>query len=125
MGYPARLTTAVSILAGKLRYRRITFVKDRESADMFEADDRDRSGTNSEMRRLTPQVGLSLRDAVREAKREAESEIIRAALEKHRWNRRRTAESLSISYRSLMYKMKDCNLREDTNGQGRKRPEAV
>jgi DNA-binding NtrC family response regulator len=55
----------------------------------------------------------SLRAMAREAAREAESRIILNALEHHRWNRRRTAEALNISYRSLMYKMKYCKLRED------------
>lgn len=54
----------------------------------------------------------SLRKRVRHAAREVESNIIREALEQHHWNRRRTAEALRISYRSLMYKMKSCNLRD-------------
>ena len=54
----------------------------------------------------------SLRERVRQAAKELESEIIMEALEQHRWNRRRTAEALRISYRSLMYKMKSCNLRD-------------
>lgn len=53
----------------------------------------------------------SLRERVRQATRQIESEIIIEALERHRWNRRRTAEALKISYRSLMYKMKNCDLR--------------
>lgn len=57
------------------------------------------------------QLGSSLRDKVREATRQIESELILEALEQHRWNRRRTAEALRISYRLLMYKMKSCNLR--------------
>ena len=43
--------------------------------------------------------------------RRAEGEIIPRALEQHRWNRRRTAEALRIGYRSLMYKMKNCDIR--------------
>jgi transcriptional regulator with PAS, ATPase and Fis domain len=54
----------------------------------------------------------SLRVRVRHAVRQVESEIIREALEQHRWNRRRVAEALKISYRSLMYKMKTCDLRD-------------
>ena len=54
----------------------------------------------------------SLRVRVRHAARKVESEIIREALDRHHWNRRRTAEALKISYRSLMYKMKTCNLRD-------------
>lgn len=56
---------------------------------------------------------LSLRERVREATKQIESEIILETLEQHRWNRRRTAEALRISYRLLMYKMKDCNLRAE------------
>jgi two-component system response regulator AtoC len=55
----------------------------------------------------------SLRERVRLGTKQIESEIIREALEKHHWNRRRTAEALQISYRLLMYKMKSCNLRDE------------
>jgi len=58
--------------------------------------------------------GNSLREKVRQATRQIESELILEALEQHRWNRRRTAEALRISYRLLMYKMKSCNLRADS-----------
>lgn len=37
--------------------------------------------------------GSSLRERVRKATRQIESEIIIEALERHRWNRRRTASS--------------------------------
>ena len=60
---------------------------------------------------------VSLRERVRQASRQFESEIILDALEKHRWNRRRTAEALRISYRLLMYKMKSCNLRNSSPAQ--------
>ena len=62
---------------------------------------------------LTSPDRASLRERVRQASRKIEAEIIVEALEKHRWNRRRTAEALRISYRSLMYKMKNCNVRDD------------
>jgi DNA-binding NtrC family response regulator len=55
----------------------------------------------------------SLRERVREATRQIESEIILEVLEQNRWNRRRTAQALRISYRLLMYKMKSCNLRDE------------
>jgi two-component system response regulator AtoC len=58
--------------------------------------------------------GASLRERVRDATMQIESEIIFETLEQHRWNRRRTAEALKISYRLLMYKMKSCNLRDET-----------
>jgi transcriptional regulator with PAS, ATPase and Fis domain len=60
---------------------------------------------------------LPLKDQIRKAARELESGIILRTLENHRWNRRRTAESLNISYRSLLYKMKACNLRGASTGE--------
>ena len=74
--------------------------------DMNIAKDRTRIKTESAAR-------PSLRERVRQAAIKTESAIIREALERHRWNRRKTAEALRISYRSLMYKMKHCNLRDD------------
>lgn len=59
----------------------------------------------------------SLRERVRQATKQIESEIILEALDQHRWNRRRTAEALGISYRLLMYKMKSGNLRDETTTQ--------
>jgi len=53
----------------------------------------------------------SLRRLARDAARDMESRVILYTLQQHHWNRRRTAEALNISYRSLMYKMKYCNLR--------------
>jgi len=62
--------------------------------------------------KMEPRYGPdSLRMRVRNAARQVESNIIREALEQHHWNRRRTAEALKISYRSLMYKMKAGALR--------------
>jgi two-component system, NtrC family, response regulator AtoC len=48
----------------------------------------------------------SLRDATRTAAREAEKELILRALTRTRWNRRRAAQELKISYKALLYKLK-------------------
>jgi two-component system response regulator AtoC len=62
--------------------------------------------------RLTAQRdSRSLKELVRGASQKLESEIILETLAKHHWNRRRAALALQISYRSLLYKMKSCNLR--------------
>jgi len=50
--------------------------------------------------------GLSLKAASRAASREAEKELILNALTRTRWNRRRAAEELKISYKALLYKLK-------------------
>jgi two-component system response regulator AtoC len=49
---------------------------------------------------------ISLREATRAAAREAEKELILKALTRTRWNRRRAAQELKISYKALLYKLK-------------------
>jgi two-component system, NtrC family, response regulator AtoC len=49
---------------------------------------------------------ISLKDAARAASREAEKEIILRVLARTRWNRRRAAQELQISYKALLYKLK-------------------
>jgi transcriptional regulator with PAS, ATPase and Fis domain len=49
----------------------------------------------------------SLKDVSRTAAREAERVLILRALEHTRWNRKTTADVLGISYKALLYKMKE------------------
>ncbi|MBZ5548869.1 MAG: sigma 54-interacting transcriptional regulator [Acidobacteriia bacterium] len=49
---------------------------------------------------------ISLKDAARAASREAEKELILQVLARTRWNRRRAAQELQISYKALLYKLK-------------------
>jgi two-component system response regulator AtoC len=49
---------------------------------------------------------VSLKDVARAASREAEKELILKALTRTRWNRRRAAQELQISYKALLYKLK-------------------
>jgi two-component system, NtrC family, response regulator AtoC len=49
---------------------------------------------------------ISLKAVARAASREAEKELILKALTRTRWNRRRAAEQLQISYKALLYKLK-------------------
>ena len=44
------------------------------------------------------------------ARRELEQNVILRALEIHNWNRRKTAEALKISYRTLLYKLREAGL---------------
>jgi two-component system, NtrC family, response regulator AtoC len=48
----------------------------------------------------------SLKAAARAASREAERELILEALNRTRWNRKKAAQELQISYKSLLYKLK-------------------
>jgi two-component system response regulator AtoC len=54
-----------------------------------------------------PSAGLiSLKAASKAASREAEKNLILKALTRTRWNRRRAAQELQISYKALLYKLK-------------------
>jgi two-component system, NtrC family, response regulator AtoC len=58
--------------------------------------------------------GLSLKEISRRAVQEAEREVIARALEQCHWNRVKTAKMLGISYRALLYKIKDMGLKQDS-----------
>jgi len=50
--------------------------------------------------------GLSLKQAARAASRQAERELILKVLARTRWNRKLAARQLQISYKALLYKLK-------------------
>jgi two-component system, NtrC family, response regulator AtoC len=52
----------------------------------------------------------SLKIAARAASRQTERELILKALERTRWNRKRAAQELQISYKSLLYKLKQIGI---------------
>ena len=58
----------------------------------------------------TPQSCPSLREINKEALKKAESETILKALEMTNWNRKKAAHILNISYKALLYKIKDTGL---------------
>jgi two-component system response regulator AtoC len=53
---------------------------------------------------------VSLKDISRTAAREAERELILRMLTRTRWNRKEAAEILGISYKALLYKIKENGL---------------
>src|SRR6266853_1342504 len=55
---------------------------------------------------------VSLRQVARAASREAEKELILRVLTRTRWNRRRAAQELQISYKALLYKLKQIGCEE-------------
>jgi two-component system response regulator AtoC len=63
---------------------------------------------------VEPVSSFSLKEISRRAVREAEREVICRALEQCRWNRVKTAKLLNISYRALLYKIKDMGLKQDS-----------
>ncbi len=67
--------------------------------------------------RTDPAPVRSLKEAAREASRHAERALILSQLERTHWNRKRTARELQISYKALLYKLKQLGL------DGTERPE--
>ncbi len=57
-------------------------------------------------------VKVSLKQASRAASHQAERELILRALERTRWNRKRAAMELQISYKALLYKLKQIGLED-------------
>jgi transcriptional regulator with PAS, ATPase and Fis domain len=53
---------------------------------------------------------VPLRVQTKRAVQHLESKIILSVLEAHNWNRRKAARSLDISYRTLLYKIKESGL---------------
>jgi len=59
---------------------------------------------------IPPDGKISLKRVTREAVRELERQVILKALQANNWNRKRAARALSISYRALLYKIRDAGL---------------
>jgi len=55
---------------------------------------------------------ISLKEITRAARKGLEREIILKVLQANEWSRRKTANWLNISYRSLLYKLQESNVRE-------------
>jgi two-component system, NtrC family, response regulator AtoC len=60
----------------------------------------------------------SLKEAAREASRDAERTLILSQLERTHWNRKRTARELQISYKALLYKLKQLGLDSSDQSEG-------
>ena len=58
-------------------------------------------------------AGSSLKAAARAASKKAERELILKALERTHWNRKHAARDLQISYKSLLYKIKQIGVSND------------
>jgi two-component system response regulator AtoC len=76
---------------------------------------------------FNPEINLdgpiSLKKLTRQATRELERKVILKVLQAHHWNRKQAARALSISYRALLYKIRDAGL--PSNRSVRRTAEAV
>jgi two-component system response regulator AtoC len=71
-------------------------------------------GTTRRAVRQAPEVPqtFSLKTVARAASRQAERELILKALERTHWNRKRAAQELQVSYKSLLYKIKQTGVQK-------------
>jgi len=65
---------------------------------------------------------ISLKKLTRQAVRELERKVILKVLQANHWNRKQSARALSISYRALLYKIRDTGL---PSNRGAKLPAPV
>jgi two-component system response regulator AtoC len=74
--------------------------------DDFESDDEEAAPEES----APPSTGSRLADAAKAASLKAERAMIEETLRQVRWNRRRAAEHLGVSYKTLLNKIKECGI---------------
>jgi DNA-binding NtrC family response regulator len=68
-----------------------------------------------------PEAELGLKDIARRAAMAAEKAVIKEVLEKVRWNRAEAARLLKISYKAMLYKIRQVGLDDrPERGSGRK-----
>ena len=72
-----------------------------------------RSNQSEGLARGADSEGLSLKQTARAASRQAERELILKVLSRTRWNRKRAAQELQISYKALLYKLKQIGLDDE------------
>jgi two-component system response regulator AtoC len=66
---------------------------------------------------------VSLRKVTRDAVRKLEAKLILKVLKANNWNRRKTAKALKISYRALLYKIREAGLPSRTQQRSPEKPE--
>jgi DNA-binding NtrC family response regulator len=82
------------------------------SAETVQEANPNSSGQETETREDEPELEQfpSLKEVRDRAVQKAEKEVIERVLEETNWNRKETSRLLQISYRALLYKMKDLNI---------------
>ena len=80
-----------------------------DPADLVDAADDDEAVQPEEPVAMAP-VGSRLADVAKAAAIKAERTIIEDTLRQVHWNRRRAAEQLGVSYKTLLNKIKECGI---------------
>jgi two-component system response regulator AtoC len=85
--------------------------------EMLADEESERQADEQTTSQAAPAEPRSLREAARSAVKRAERRMILQALTRTAWNRKRAARELGVSYRSLLYKIKDYTLRPAGSGE--------
>jgi len=72
--------------------------------------DRDGAADASDRPDFSHYEGKTLRDVAKQAAQEAERVVLEKVLQKTRWNRKRASEMVDISYKALLYKIRETGL---------------
>jgi two-component system response regulator AtoC len=78
------------------------------AADLLAPDPASSTLLNTEIDLASP---ISLKEITKSATQDLEQQIILKVLEANSWSRRKTAQWLNISYRSLLYKLQESQIR--------------
>jgi two-component system, NtrC family, response regulator AtoC len=70
--------------------------------------------------KLAPDGTIPFKHIAKQAIREMESNVILRVLRDNKWNRRRAAQVLNISYRALIYKIQEAGLSQRNSRKGRR-----
>jgi two-component system response regulator AtoC len=70
--------------------------------------------------KLAPDRTIPFKHIAKQAIREMESNVIQKVLRDNKWNRRRAAQVLNISYRALIYKIQEAGLSQRNSRKGRR-----
>ena len=80
---------------------------------VFNKDNRRRNEEEWDGEIPTDGSSISLKEVTREAVRRVERKLILKVLKVNQWNRKKSARVLNISYRALLYKLKETGLQTD------------
>jgi two-component system response regulator AtoC len=84
---------------------------------------------NREQEYFNPEIPIdgpiSLKKLTRQAVRELERKVILKVLQANHWNRKQAARALSISYRALLYKIRDAGLPSNRSVRRRQQEGAI
>jgi two-component system response regulator AtoC len=83
----------------------------------LEAEERERppSRSSPSTMRVAMDGTIPLKRIAKQAIREMEGNLILSALRENKWNRRKAAQALNISYRALIYKIREAGLSSKTS----------